>query len=134
MKSNLRRYILLAEDNPDDQVVVRRAIRYFQHIALEIAADGKEALDVVAALLPVIPALVILDTKMPRMSGLEALCQMRAGPGMAETPIVMFSSSNEPRDLAEAERCKATEFVLKPVEFDDYVEAVRRLVIRYVGI
>ncbi len=107
-------------------------MRNFRGVDLEIAADGQEALNVLFAIAPIVPALAILDIKMPKMSGLEALCVIRSTDGMAAIPIVMYSSSDEPKDVAEAERCKATEYVLKPIDPDKYIEIVRHLVVKYV--
>jgi CheY-like chemotaxis protein len=129
----LKHLLLLAEDNPDDQFLVKRALRDFQDIQLETADDGQEALDIVQAVAPVLPALVLLDVKMPKLTGLEVLCILRSRDGMATLPIVIYSSSDEPKDVAEAERCRVTEYVLKPVDFDQYVETVQRLVRQYIG-
>jgi len=125
---------LFAEDNPDDRFFMRRAMRDYQDVEMEIALDGKEALDALVAFAPIVPVLIILDVNMPKLSGLEALRLIRARDGMAMLPIVIFSSSDEPRDIAEAERCQATEYVLKPFDADEYVKTVQRLMRRYVGI
>jgi two-component system response regulator len=127
----VNRCVLVVEDNVDDQLLVRWAFRNMPELTIEIAQDGQEGLDYLLAHELDLPVLVMLDLKMPKVNGHELLCGIRARPTMAELPIVVFSSSDEPRDIEEAKRCRATEFVQKPVEFGRYVETITRVVKKY---
>ncbi len=124
--------VLLVEDNPDDHYQVRWALREMPDIELEIAVNGQEGVNYLLAHEQMPPALVLLDLKMPKMGGNEALSIIRANDTLADLPVVIFSSSNEPADVAEAERNRATQIVQKPVDFEQYNETVRRLVREYV--
>jgi CheY-like chemotaxis protein len=130
---SLKRQLLLVEDNPDDQFMVKRALRDIPDLEIKIAANGREAVDFLFAHELTPPYLVLLDLKMPRMGGNEALCLIREKEALATLPIVIFTSSVEPSDIEEAMSCKATEYVQKPVDFDRYNGTVRGLVHRYMG-
>ena len=129
----MKHHLLLVEDNPDDHYMVKRALRCMPNLEIAVAVNGREAVDYLFAHEQSPPALVLLDVKMPQMSGIEALCLIRTNEALAELPVVVFSSSNEPTDIEEAMRCKATEFVQKPVNFDNYNETVLRLVQQYIA-
>ncbi|MFC3231393.1 response regulator [Marinibaculum pumilum] len=127
--------ILLVEDNPDDAALTRRAFRK-NGIGDEIvvAEDGAEALDYLfgngvhadrrgAAL----PRVVLLDLKLPKVSGLEVLRRIRANPRTRTLPVVILTSSVEQQDIAEGYSLCANSYVRKPVDFDEFVEAARQL-------
>jgi two-component system, response regulator len=126
--------ILLVEDNADDELLALRALRQ-AHIANEIAvaADGVEALDYLlgtgkhAGQPPHLPAVVLLDLKLPRVDGLEVLQRLRANERTRLLPVVVLTSSSEERDIVESYRLGANSYVRKPVDFDQFVEAVRQL-------
>lgn len=126
--------VLLVEDNPDDVALTLRAFKR-NNFANEIVVvrDGVEALDYLlgtgpyADVCPDLPAVVLLDLKMPKIDGLEVLRRVR-GDGRARlTPIVMLTSSGEERDVIAGYSLGANSYVRKPVTFERFVEAVRTL-------
>lgn len=126
--------ILLVEDNPDDEALAVRALR--QHRLMNevvIARDGVEALDWLfcrgahAGREPTLPDLVLLDLKLPKLDGLEVLKALRADARTALLPVVVLTSSVEDRDLVESYRLGANSYVRKPVDFTEFVDAVRTL-------
>jgi two-component system response regulator len=123
--------ILLVEDNPDDVMLTLRAFAK-NHIRNEIvvAHDGEQALRL---LFPedggsaMRPALTLLDIKLPKIDGLEVLRQMRDHVRTRSLPVVVLTTSNEERDIAESYRIGANSFVRKPVVFGEFVEAANVL-------
>jgi CheY-like chemotaxis protein len=116
------RWILLAEDNEDDLALALRVIRKLDpEIRIVTARDGEEAVDVVANCPEDdIPALILLDMKMPRRSGLEALREIRKIPHFQCVPLVMLTSSDEPTDLASCYANGANSYTVKPIDFDEF--------------
>jgi two-component system, response regulator len=132
MASNV---ILLVEDNPDDEALTLRAFRK-NNITNEVvvARDGAEALDYLFATgayasrdAAVVPQIVILDLKLPKIYGLEVLRRLRAAPQTKLLPVVILTSSNEERDRLEGYGLGANSYVRKPVDFAEFVDAVRQL-------
>jgi len=121
------RAILLVEDNPDDERLALRALRRGK-LANEIlvARNGEEALQMVFNLDPQ-PSVVLLDLKLPKIDGLEVLRQIRANPATRLLPVVMLTSSSEDRDIIESYNLGANSYVRKPVDFDQFTEAVCQL-------
>jgi CheY-like chemotaxis protein len=130
----VKHHLLLVEDNPDDQCMVKRALRDIPDLKIDIAENGREAVDYLFSREDTPPGLVLLDLKMPRMGGNEALKLIREKQALADLPVVIFTSSNEPSDIAESIKSKAAEFVQKPVNFDRYNCVLRDLVKRYMGL
>jgi two-component system response regulator len=125
------RSILLVEDNEDDIDLTLRALRK-NNIAngVVVARDGVEALayfDEVAAGRKETPELILLDLKLPKIDGLEVLKRMRANPALKLLPVVVLTSSDEERDVIESYSLGANSFIRKPVDFDQFMEAVQRL-------
>lgn len=127
--------ILLVEDNPDDEALTLRALQR-NNIANQIvvARDGVEALDYLLARgahaerdISRPPVLVMLDLKLPKIDGLEVLRQMRADERTRMIPVVMFTSSKEESDLVKSYRNGANSYVRKPVDFNEFSEAVGQL-------
>ncbi|HET6603016.1 MAG TPA: response regulator [Xanthomonadaceae bacterium] len=120
--------ILLVEDNPDDALLTQRAFRR-NHIANEIvlARDGVEALELLFADGAELPAVVLLDLKLPRLDGLEVLRRIRADPRTALLPVVILTSSREEQDVVGSYRLGANSYVRKPVDFDQFVAAAQQL-------
>src|SRR5258708_5531145 len=127
--------ILLVEDNPDDEALTLRALKK-NHIAnhIVVAHDGVEALDYLFATgihagrdPGERPALVLLDLKLPKIDGLEVLKRLRSDPRTALLPVVVLTSSREDQDLVRSYSLGANSYVRKPVDFNQFVEAVRQL-------
>lgn len=127
------RSILLVEDNPDDEALTRRALMKNNiHNDIVVAHDGAEALDWLFgtgphAGHPVSPELVLLDLKLPKVDGLEALRRIRADARTRLLPVVILTSSREERDLVAGYGLGANSYIRKPVDFGQFVEAVRQL-------
>jgi len=128
------RPILLAEDNPNDVELTVSALRGL-NIANELVVvhDGAQVLDFLhgrnayVGRLAVAPAVVLLDLKMPRVDGLEALRQIRADPTFAKLPVVILTSSREEADLVRSYALGVNAYVVKPVDFEEFVGAVTQL-------
>jgi len=127
--------ILLVEDNPDDEILTIRAFRK-NNIKNEIvvAHEGEEALDFLFGRGEFavrdsqrFPEVVLLDLKLPKVDGLEVLRQIRADPRTHLLPVVILTSSKEEQDLIEGYSRGANSYVRKPVDFNQFVEAVRQL-------
>lgn len=127
--------ILLVEDNPDDEMLMLRALEK-NRIANEviITRDGVEALDYLFARnkyegrnINDTPQLILLDLKLPKISGLEVLQQLRTDERTRYTPVVILTSSSEQQDVVSSYDLGANSFVQKPVDFDAFIEAVRQL-------
>jgi len=129
------RLILLVEDNPDDVQLTLRALRR-NNIANEIvvAGDGVEALDFLFCEGThrerdprKTPAVILLDLKLPRIEGLEVLRRIRSDPRTQLFPVVILTSSREEQDVIGSYRLGANSYIRKPVDFDQFREAVRQL-------
>ncbi len=129
------RYILLVEDNPDDEELTLMALK-MHNISNEIvvARDGEEALDYLFGTgkfagrhTAVLPQLIMLDLKLPKVSGLEVLQQLRADPRTEFVPVVVLTSSSEEEDIFASYRLRANSYVRKPVSFHRFADAVRQL-------
>jgi two-component system response regulator len=126
--------ILLVEDNPDDELLARRALQKSNiQNQLEVAHDGAEALDILfgtgdhAAAGPLMPALILLDLKLPKVDGLTVLKRLRAEQRTHVLPVVILTSSKEEQDLVAGYQLGANSYIRKPVSFDQFVDAVRHL-------
>ncbi|GAA0752163.1 response regulator [Ideonella azotifigens] len=124
------RPILLVEDNPMDVDLTRRAFAK-RHIAnpLAVARDGEEALD----WLPrweagePLPVVILLDLKLPRVSGLEVLRQFKAHPLCSRIPVVVLTTSREDADVATAYGLGVNSYIVKPVEFEKFIEVAAQI-------
>ncbi|HWI19346.1 MAG TPA: response regulator [Vicinamibacterales bacterium] len=129
------RTILLVEDNPDDEELTLRALaRNNIGNQVVVVRDGQEAVDWLegkgahASRDPHdVPALVLLDLKLPKIDGLEVLRRLRSNPQTAIVPVVILTSSKEDRDRANGYLGGANSYVQKPVDFSSFVDAVRQL-------
>ncbi len=121
------RPILLVEDNLDDERLTLRALRR-SNLAnpVVVARNGEAALQRVFSPEP-LPCVVLLDLKLPKVDGLEVLRQIRAGDLTRLLPVVMLTSSSEDRDIIESYSLGANSYVRKPVNIDEFTEAVRQL-------
>jgi CheY-like chemotaxis protein len=127
--------ILLVEDNADDVDLTLRALRK-NKIANDVIVvrDGVEALDYLFAAgqyagrdPAALPQVVLLDLKLPRLDGLQVLEQVRANPKTRLLPIVILTSSTEQRDLLTGYTLGANSYIRKPVDFEQFVDAVHQL-------
>ena len=125
--------IILVEDNPDDEFLTKRALKTAQvENQVVVCHDGVEALDYCFGRTPFEerawpPQLILLDLKMPRLDGLEVLRQLRADARTRHLPIVILTSSAEDPDLRRAYELGANSYIVKPVDFDQFVDAVQRV-------
>lgn len=126
------RPILLVEDNPDDEALTLRAFSK-NKIAnpVIVARDGVEALDYLFGTgnhagrdTAIMPAVVLLDLKLPRIDGLEVLRRIRAHERTALLPVVVLTTSKEQQDILEAYRLGANSYIRKPVDFERFIQAV----------
>jgi two-component system response regulator len=126
--------ILLVEDNPDDEVLTLRALRNNVTNEVVVARDGVEALDYLFATgehagrdTSVMPQLILLDLKLPRIDGLEVLRRLRADERTRLLPVVILTSSKELQDMLDGYGLGANSYVRKPVNFEQFVRAVEQL-------
>jgi len=129
-----KRIILLVEDNPDDEALTLRALKKNNILnTVVVAHDGVEALDYLLGTgkyqeqPPPLPQVVLLDLKLPKVDGMEVLRRLRTEPATRLLPVVVLTSSNEQRDLLESYSHGANSYVRKPVDFAEFMEAVRHL-------
>jgi CheY-like chemotaxis protein len=120
--------IVLVEDNPDDQTLTLRALKK-QNLANEIIVlnDGVEALAFLLDPEKPLPHLLLLDLKLPKLDGLQLLRRLRSEPRTQLLPVVVLTSSDEDRDVIEGYRLGANSYIRKPVDFNQFTEAVRQL-------
>jgi CheY-like chemotaxis protein len=120
--------ILLVEDNPDDRDLTIMALKGSK-IAnqIDIARDGEEALRYFEDRSRPLPVLVLLDLKLPKIMGLDVLKRLRAEERTKLVPIVVLTGSNEESDRYQSYVEGVNAYVVKPVEFDNFAEAVRQL-------
>ena len=127
--------ILLVEDNPQDEMLILRALRKANVVnRVDVARDGQQALDYLfreedyAGLAGVeLPTVILLDIGLPRISGLDVLERLRADERTSLLPVVILTSSDEERDRLKSYENGANSFVRKPVEFAEFAETVARL-------
>jgi CheY-like chemotaxis protein len=126
--------ILLAEDNPKDVELTLTALEEF-NLANEVvvARDGAEALDYLyhrgtfAGLTHALPVVVLLDLKMPKVDGLEVLRVIKDDPHLKSLPVVMLTSSRQEQDLIRSYQLGVNAYVVKPVDFPQFLNSVRQL-------
>jgi CheY-like chemotaxis protein len=117
--------VLWAEDNAKDRMLIQESIDGIApQPAVTLVPDGVFLLE---ALQKGVPDLVVLDLKMPRVGGLEALRRIRSHPDWKALPVVIFSSGNRPDEIEQCQALGVTEIVQKPVDFDLFSAAVQRV-------
>jgi len=126
--------ILLVEDNPEDAEMTMRALskkNFANHV--HWAKDGEEALDYLFCSGPYAarspgqpPKLVLLDIKMPKVDGIEVLRRVK-GSELKTIPVVVMTSSNEERDVLESYRLGANSYIVKPVQFEAFIDTVSKI-------
>jgi two-component system, response regulator len=126
-------YILLVEDNLSDIDLTKRAFEKARITnELRVAEDGQEALDCLlgspgAEQAPELPALVLLDLKLPVIEGLEVLRRIRGNPRTRRLPVVILTSSKEEQDVAASYDLGVNSYIRKPIDFGQFAEAVKQL-------
>jgi two-component system, response regulator len=127
--------ILLVEDNPTDAELTMRALKK-NNLANQLVwvKDGAEALEFIFATgrysernVDNFPKLILLDLRMPKVDGLEVLQKIKADERSRRIPVVVLTSSQEDRDIVESYKLGVNSYVSKPVEFDDFINAVSTL-------
>jgi two-component system response regulator len=129
------RMILLVEDNPDDEALTLRAFKkHNMKNPIVVVRDGAEALDWLFARgthagrdPQLLPQVVLLDLKLPKVSGLEVLRAVREDPRTKRLPVVLLTSSKEEQDVIAGYDLGANSYVRKPVDFGAFAEAIRQL-------
>jgi CheY-like chemotaxis protein len=130
-----RKIILLVEDNPDDVKLTLRALNKNRILnEVVVAQDGVEALDYLFASgkfsgrdTGIMPQVILLDLKMPKMDGLEVLHRIRTDERTKLLPVVVLTTSSEDRDRIESYKLGANSYIRKPVDFSQFAEAVQHL-------
>lgn len=131
----MEKTILLVEDNPDDEILTLRALKQ-GHVVnkVVVARDGVEALDFLFGTgahegrnTEVLPQVVLMDLKLPKINGLEVLKRLREDPRTKLLPVVIMTSSNEEQDLIKSYSLGANSYIRKPVDYKQFAEAVRNL-------
>ena len=130
-----KKIILLVEDNPDDEVLTLHALK-MNGISNEVVVvrDGAQALDYMFGRgeyagrdVSQLPAVILLDLNMPKVGGLEVLRTLRADPRTKPAPVVVLTTSREEQDLINSYELGANSYVRKPIDFEQFIEAVRNL-------
>lgn len=127
--------ILLVEDNPDDVTLTLRALKKNNLLnEVVVARDGVEALDFLFCegsynnrVPEHLPELILLDLKLPKVDGLEVLKRIRANERTKLLPVVILTSSNEQSDIISGYELGVNSYIRKPVDFEQFIEAVRQL-------
>ena len=127
--------ILLVEDNPDDELLTLRALRKNNVLnKVVVARDAVEALDYLFGTgghsgrdTAIMPQLILLDLKLPKIDGLEVLKRLRADERTRLLPVVILTSSREEQDMLDGYGLGANSYVRKPVNFEQFVQAIEQL-------
>ena len=124
--------ILLVEDNPDHVELILRTLRENNVVnQVHVVTNGEEALDFLYqrgkyADAPR-PGLILLDIKLPRVDGIEVLRQIKADPELKSMPVVMLTTSAGEQEILESYSCGANSYIIKPLDFDQFVKAIKTL-------
>ena len=133
MMEKIRKSILLIEDDPNDAALIRRALRKLNlSTDLTVIEDGDAAIrwlqeksSAAPEKKPDWPWIVLLDIKIPRMTGMEVLAWVRRQSRFCNLPVIAFTSSREPADIAQAYRLGVNSYLVKPLSFDQLKETIR---------
>ena len=127
--------ILLVEDNPNDAELSLYALRKFNLANnIHVVRDGAEALDYIFGLgayldrsINETPRVIMLDLKLPKVDGMEVLRRLKADERTRSIPVVVMTSSREDRDIVESYNLGVNSYIVKPIDFEQFMEAVRKL-------
>jgi two-component system response regulator len=131
---NNERSILLVEDNPDDELLTLMAFRDNKIMnEIIVARDGEEALDYLFGTgkykdrdVKILPQVILLDLKLPKVDGLEVLQQIRSAAATKYLPVVILTSSREEMDIIKSYQLGANSYIRKPVDFEQFSESIRQ--------
>lgn len=128
--TTISRHILLVEDNPMDVDLTRRAFARRRVLnPIEVARDGEEALGCIkkweAGEMP--PVVILLDLKLPKIDGLEVLRHLKEHPKYHDIPVVVLTTSAEDRDIQNAYRIGVNSYIVKPVDFEKFLEVAAQI-------
>ena len=133
MEEPTGRWLLVVEDNADDERLAARTFRQTgRSEEWRVARDGEQALAMLKGSPP--PALVLLDLKLPRLSGVDILMGIRDDPRLERTPVVVLTSSDERTDIAACYALGCNAYVRKPVDFEEYTRDVRLTIDFWLGV
>ena len=132
--------ILLVEDNPDDVFLTKRAFKKSNILnEMIVARDGVEALDYLFGTgayadrdMSIMPTLILLDLRLPKLDGIDVLRRIRADESTKLIPVVILTTSKEQKDLTKSYSLGANSYIRKPVDFDQFINAVRQLALYWV--
>lgn len=127
---NFERPILLVEDNPMDADLTRRAFKRRRVInPVVVARDGEEALGFLEhwEIGEPLPVVVLLDINIPKVNGLEVLRHLKTHPQLQKVPVIVLTSSSEDRDIQTAYQLGANSYIVKPVDFEKFVEVAAQI-------
>ena len=120
--------VLLVEDDTIDAMTVRRAFRDLNVTnSLQHALNGEEALAYLQEESNEHPCVILLDLNMPKMNGIEFLRVVKADPSLRRIPVVVLTTSNEERDIVESFRLSVAGYIIKPVDYRKFVEAIQTI-------
>src|ERR1700761_71471 len=125
-----QRVILLVEDDPDHELLTIRALRKSNIVNdIKVARDGEEAIEVLFSDSPnaVLPQVILLDLKLPKVDGLEVLRRIRESDRTRMLPVVILTSSDEESNIVRSYRLGVNSYICKPVNFTEFAEATRQL-------
>lgn len=118
--------VLVVEDNADDEAMTLRGLRRSPRpLQIQVARDGQQALELLEGGL--MPDLVLMDLKMPRVDGIEVLAAIRENPATRGIPVVIFSSSDETLDIVRCYERGANTYIRKPMEFVPFIDCLELL-------
>ena len=123
--------VLLVEDDPGDVLMTREAFEEFLHNRLDVVNDGAEAIAFLRKEAPyervTTPDLVLLDLNLPRRDGREVLAEVKADPQLRHIPVVVLTTSAADEDILRSYQLHANAYVTKPVDFDNFIKAIRQI-------
>jgi CheY-like chemotaxis protein len=124
--------VLLVEDDEGDVLMTREAFEFYKlRNPLHVVSDGEQALQFLRRTGPFAgaprPGMVLLDVNLPRLSGLEVLAELKQDPDLMLIPVVMLTTSQADEDILRSYKLHANAYVSKPVDFENFVEAIRQI-------
>jgi CheY-like chemotaxis protein len=123
--------VLLVEDDPGDVLMTREAFEEFLNNKLDVVTDGAAAVSYLRKEAPYenapTPDLILLDLNLPRRDGREVLAEIKADPALAHIPVVVLTTSAADEDILRSYQLHANAYVTKPVDFDNFIAAIRQI-------